>query len=245
MEAILFVCHGSRVKKANEQAASFVQSIMKKINVPIQEIAFLELASPTIAEAFKECVYKGAKRIIVIPVLLLTAKHVKEDIPREINQLMSLFPGISTIIGKPIGVHEGIIDILVERMDKTGIPSEKNASVLLVGRGSSDPEVKSDLLQIGELLKNRIKKNIGVCFLAAANPTFQEGLNWAKNDQTKQIFIIPYLLFQGVLIKQMEQAIEEIRLDNESNWILCPPIGYHPNLGKIIVEQIQELRKPF
>ncbi|MEM5594965.1 CbiX/SirB N-terminal domain-containing protein [Niallia circulans] len=79
MEAILYICHGSRVKEASEQAVSFIEKCMK-INgfKGIQEYSFLELSDPSIEEGFQKCVEKGASTIYIIPVLLLTAAHAKK-----------------------------------------------------------------------------------------------------------------------------------------------------------------------
>ena len=60
MEAVLYICHGSRIREASEQAISFIHQVMKKVNIPIQEIGFLELSEPTIAQSFERCVDKGA-----------------------------------------------------------------------------------------------------------------------------------------------------------------------------------------
>ena len=60
MKAVLYICHGSRIGEANEQAISFIHQVMKKVDIPIQEIGFLELTEPTIAGSFERCVKKGA-----------------------------------------------------------------------------------------------------------------------------------------------------------------------------------------
>ena len=52
MKAVLYICHGSRIREANEQAISFIQQVMKRVDIPIQEIGFLELSEPTIAARF-------------------------------------------------------------------------------------------------------------------------------------------------------------------------------------------------
>ena len=181
MEAILYICHGSRVKEASEQAVSFIHQMMKKVDAPIQEIGFLELSEPTIAQSFEHCVKKGVTNIIVIPILLLTAAHAKEDIPKELAKLQSRFPDVKVKIGQPIGVHEKMIDIILERIADTNIPLKDDAIVLLVGRGSSDPDVKRDLAQIGKMLKQRLAiKQVEVCFLTAAEPSLERGTRMGK-----------------------------------------------------------------
>lgn len=83
MQAILYIAHGSRVKEGVEQAVNFLQGVQQEVTVPIQEICFLELATPTIAEGIASCIRKGATAIAVMPILLLAAQHAKHDIPKE------------------------------------------------------------------------------------------------------------------------------------------------------------------
>ena len=155
MKAVLYICHGSRIGEANEQAISFIQQVMKRVDIPIQEIGFLELTEPTIAGGFERCVKKGATTIIAIPILLLTAAHAKIDMPNELTNLKLRFPDVEVKFGQPIGVHEKMIDLLLERVADTKIPIKEDSKVLLVGRGSSDPDVKRDLTRIAKMLEQR------------------------------------------------------------------------------------------
>lgn len=244
MNAILYICHGSRVKEASEQAVSFVGQIMKKVEVPIQEVAFLELSQPNVAQAFERCVKKGATNIVVIPVLLLTAAHAKKDIPEELALQQQRFPNVRVNLGSPIGVNDQMIDLLLEKISATGLPLTQEDSVLLVGRGSSDPDVKRDLNLIGEKLKQKANVDkVEVCFLAAAKPTLQEGIQSVQDSHSNHVFVIPYLFFTGILMKTIQKAIEKAKNEPNAKWVLCDYLGYHPIIEKIFIEQINELLK--
>lgn len=243
-EAILYICHGSRVSEASKQAISFIHQVMKKVDHPIQEIGFLELSEPTLAESFESCVKKGVTKIIAIPILLLTAAHAKEDIPEELAKLQLNFPHVEVKLGKPIGVNEKMIGLLLEVIAETNIPLKDDVTVLLVGRGSSDPDVKRDLTTIGNLLEKRSAiKRVEVCFLTAAEPSLQQGIRWAKESGSQQVFVIPYLFFTGILMKKIEKSLKKISEDPTPQFILCPYLGYRPIIEEIIHEQIIELQR--
>ena len=89
--------------------------------------------------------------------------------------------------------------------------------VLLVGRGSSDPDVKRDLTRIGEMLEQRSPvKRVEVCFLTAAKPSFQESLEEAKRSGAKQVFVIPYLFFTGILMGKIEKFHQKGKYRSEN-----------------------------
>ena len=141
MDAVLYVCHGSRVKKALIRQLLLLKDV-KNLDVPIQEVCFLELAYPTIEQGFEACIEQGATRIAIVPLLLLTAAHAKHDIPEEIHKVYERYPQVEVLYGEPFGVDERIVDILVERINETNVDKHEDSMVLLVGRGSSDPAVK-------------------------------------------------------------------------------------------------------
>ncbi len=241
MEAVLYICHGSRVKEAVEQAVSFIESCKSEISAPIQEVGFLELAEPSIEEAFRSCIERGAKKITAVPVLLLAAAHAKEDIPKELSRLKELFPDVDVKLAQPFGVHSGLINILIERIKETEQEITDDSIVLLVGRGSSDPDVKVDLGKIAEMLKQSLRiKRVDTCYMAAASPSFEEGMKIAIESGAKRIFVIPYLLFTGILMKKIEKTIKTIHQNPQQKVILCNYLGYHPILKNILQARITE-----
>lgn len=242
MNAVIYICHGSRVPAAREQAIAFIERCMYQSIAPIQEYCFLELAAPTIEAAFKSCINKGARTIAVVPVLLLTAAHAKKDIPNELARIGSLFPGVTIKYGYPISVHPKMIEPLVERISEIGEPITDYSMVLLVGRGSSDPDVKRDLNRIAALFKERTGiAHVDTCFLTAATPSLEDGLQAAGKSNYDKIFVIPYLLFTGILMKHINKMIATHPYSRK--FYLCNYLGYHSSIENILVEKASELLK--
>ncbi|MFY4773817.1 sirohydrochlorin chelatase [Metabacillus sp. RGM 3146] len=237
-QAILYICHGSRVKKARDEAVDFIQECQKTISVPIQEISFLELAEPSIAEGFETCIQKGATQIAVVPLLLLTAVHAKKDIPREIAKLHKKYPDISITYGKPIGVQESMADAVYEQMNDA-MTDKQDTRVLLIGRGSSDPDVKRDMMILAELLKERYELSaVDVCFLTAAEPSFETKLAEMNHVSESNILVVPYLLFTGLLMKGIEKEIKQMKTDK--NIMLCSYIGYSHHVRQAFSKRVHE-----
>ncbi|KMY53975.1 sirohydrochlorin ferrochelatase [Bacillus sp. FJAT-27231] len=239
MKAVLYICHGSRVKKGRDEAFAFIERAKPFIDIPIQEACFLELAEPTIEQGVSRCVAQGATEIIVFPFLLLAAGHAKKDIPVELEKVQFAFPSVVFHYAKPLGVHEAMVDILVERMKETGQPIMPDASVLIVGRGSSDPQTKEDFAAIRDLFRNKTKLlDVNIGYLAAAAPSFKEELVRIHQQMPVQLWVLPYLLFTGILSKTMEKEIRS--LDSQESIILTKCLGYHSSIRNIMKERIRE-----
>ncbi len=63
MKAVLYVCHGSRVKEGREQAIEFVNKCKHELSYPVQETCFLELSEPDIFEGITKCVKRERMKL--------------------------------------------------------------------------------------------------------------------------------------------------------------------------------------
>ncbi|OQM47305.1 sirohydrochlorin chelatase [Anoxybacillus sp. UARK-01] len=240
MQAVLYVCHGSRLAKACEEAIAFVEQCKMSTDFPIQEICFIELADPDITTGIEICVKKGATSIIVIPILLLAAGHVKQDIPEAIQKARQRYPFLQILLDEPFGIHEKMVSIIIERMMESAVSLHERAMILLVARGSSDPDTKSAMKTIAGMLQQKTNvSRVDVCFLAAAAPSLEDALQAAKQSSYQTIFVVPYLLFTGVLMKKIEQRLRSLT-SSDQQWVLCGYLGYHPFLKELIKEKLQK-----
>lgn len=243
MEAILYICHGSKGREGRKQTVSFIKECISHNKTEIQEYGFLEWASPSIEEAFERCVSRGASNIKVIPLLLLTAAHAKRDIPEVLSKLNKKSPNITVQYGRPIGVHTKMIEIIAERLYEKCDHIPGTSCVLLAGRGSSDPDVKRDLSTIAEMVRQKIEVHSVVdCYLHGAVPSFSKALQKAVESEAEEIYIIPYLLFTGKLLISMKKTIRGIAKNTTKSIILCDSLGHHPNINWILKERMQELK---
>lgn len=241
MQAVLYIGHGSRVAAGAEEAIQFIEGAKPLVDCPIQEICFLELTAPSVDEGIRKCVERGATKIAVVPILLLTAHHANEDIPLEIAKGQRKYPDVVFTYGKAFGIHPKIIHSLLDRVIEQNVPITKDAQVLLVGRGSSDVAVKRDLTTIAELLRNQYPfRQVDVCFLYGASPSFDEAIQQLQETSVAQVFIIPYLLFTGILMKGIEKKLKGLS-SSQQQFILCESLGYHPYIQEVLVERVQEL----
>lgn len=80
--AILLLDHGSRHAEANATLEGLAALVRERAPGFICCTAHMELASPTIAEAFEACARMGASEVVVVPIFLAPGRHAREDVPR-------------------------------------------------------------------------------------------------------------------------------------------------------------------
>ncbi|KAK7266486.1 hypothetical protein RIF29_19130 [Crotalaria pallida] len=115
-DAVIIVDHGSRRTESNLMLNEFVEMFKNKTGYEIVEPAHMELAEPSIADAFQSCVQQGAHRIIVSPFFLLPGRHWNQDIPSLSAEAAKKHPGVSYIVTAPLGLHELLVDVMDDRI---------------------------------------------------------------------------------------------------------------------------------
>lgn len=249
MDAVLFVGHGSRDPEGNGELLRFTGRVAEHLSMPIIETCFLELAEPGIPRGIARCAERGARRILVVPVMLFFAGHVKIHIPLAIREAAERYPEIAFAYGRPVGVEEEVLPIL-ERRIRSVIPSVKGrdrreTAVLLVGRGSSDAEANGDLYKIARLLWERVPiRWVEVAFIGVTDPRLDEGVERCVRLGSRNIVILPYFLFTGVLIKRMREKMEEFHLRYPGVSVsMAPYLGLDEGLIDIFLRRVRETKQ--
>ena len=114
--AILLMAHGSRSPEANDAAREIAARVKKMTGFDIVEVSFREQHLPNIQEGVDRCVEQGAQRILLVPYFLYMGAHVLEDLPEELAVAKERHPGIEMVLGKHLGVHDKLAEIVVERI---------------------------------------------------------------------------------------------------------------------------------
>ncbi|XP_039142809.1 sirohydrochlorin ferrochelatase, chloroplastic isoform X2 [Dioscorea cayenensis subsp. rotundata] len=116
-DAVIIVDHGSRRQESNLMLNEFVSMFKARTSYEIVEPAHMELAEPSIRDAFKLCVQQGAKRIIISPFFLFPGRHWNQDIPALAAEAAEDHSGISYIVTAPLGLHESLVDVVNDRIN--------------------------------------------------------------------------------------------------------------------------------
>lgn len=94
--------------------------VARQGNFELVEPAFLEQASPDLAGGVACLVERGAGRILVIPYFLTLGIHLQRDLPRIVERLSSIHPGVEIRVTPPLDGHPALAQILLERAWNAG-----------------------------------------------------------------------------------------------------------------------------
>ncbi|MBU0701015.1 precorrin-8X methylmutase [bacterium] len=118
MEAIILLGHGSRLTEANKTLKQMALMVKELGNIAMVEIGFLQFVKPDFFDAVSACVSNGAGKIIVHPYFLYRGRHFEEDIAEMITVVQKRYPEVEFVLTEPLGVHENIARVVLERAMK-------------------------------------------------------------------------------------------------------------------------------
>ncbi len=225
MTALLVVGHGTRDETGAAQFRAFTQRVARRAaeraDVSADAVAggFIELSPPPVRDAVDELVRAGHSDLVAVPLILLAAGHAKGDIPASLARERARHPGLRTRYARPLGVHPVLLKLLRERLATSSQPQPD--AVLLVGRGTTDPDANSDLYRAARFLWETTRQSgfefVEPAFVSLARPSVAEGLDRLRRLGARRVTVLPYFLFQGVLpdriIDQSRRAAGELGLD--------------------------------
>ncbi len=244
-DVVLLVGHGSREQSGNDEFLKFCDVITTHLGPERVETCFIELTTPLVPESLDRCVGLGARRVIVLPVILLAAGHVKVELPHELDEAKERHLGVEFLYGRHIGLDPLVIDIMRERLADVEREADwppEDTAILVVGRGSSDPDANSELYKLARLLwESRRYPWVESCFIGVTSPSLPEGLARCAALGARRIIAVPYFLFTGVLIPRIHRIVNEFSAGHAGIVVrVSDYLNGHPKLITVLQNRKRE-----
>lgn len=245
-EAIVLMAHGSRDVEGADEFLTFVSRLSSRLALPVYP-GFLELSDPPLVTAIDKAVQAGARTIVAVPWLLLAAGHVKNDLPAAIQWARRRYPQVVIRYGTPINVQPELLSVLGDRLaavdPDNGVGSPETA-VLLVQRGSSDPEANAEVHRAARLLwEGRNYGTIEVAFSGITRPSVSEGLRRCLALGARRVLVVPYFLYTGVLVKRISTIVAEIAATHRAcEFRVAQHLGQDSRLDLLAQHMIEQTR---
>jgi sirohydrochlorin cobaltochelatase len=203
--ALLVAGHGSQDAAAAVELLALADRVRALDPGLALACGFIELSPPPLSVACADLVAQGATEVVVVPVMLLAAGHVKDDVPALLARLRRQHPGVRFRYARELGIHPDLLAVVDERLDAAVPAAERpGTAVLLCGRGSSDPDANADLHKVARLLwEGRPWPLVEACYVGITDPRLPAGLERCRRLGARRIVTVPYFLFTGRLVERI------------------------------------------
>jgi precorrin-8X/cobalt-precorrin-8 methylmutase len=245
--AIVLAGHGSRDPDGVNEFLNLVQLLRERANGRHVTHGFLEFATPTIDTAVQAAIDAGHQRIVMVPGVLLAATHAKNDMPSELHALQQAHPGVEFHFGAAMDLHPKLLQLCQERIIDAEAQSGQTVAradtcLVVVGRGTSDPDANSEISKLTRMLEEGMGFGTSfVCYAGTAKPLVADGLKAAALLGHKRIVVLPYFLLDGVLVKRIYSAVDDLQARHPELEVLKSGyLGVHPHVADVFLERAQE-----
>ena len=119
-----------------------------------------------------------------------------------------------------------------------------NKALLLIDRGSREPEAKEELAQLCTMIRDESEYTyVDHCFLEVIPPYIEEGINKCISNNVDSITVMPYFLYPGMKLKDSVKKTARICYDRKIKVVITKPLSYHSTLELLIRDRIRLARK--
>lgn len=246
----LLVGHGTRRVAGQAQLREVFVQFEQLMTPAISRFAFLELADPDIPTAIEELSKSGIDKLITVPVLLFSAGHAQQDIPKAVESACRSHGLECLSQTEPFESADAIQELSARRFREAVCGQEclttgscsgqycSQTSLTMIGRGSSSDSATEKMRAFTRrrISKTRVHSH-ETAFIHAQTPDVSTALAAMRNQQQALKVVQPHLLFEGQLMDDLRDQVDrQQEHDADSRWIITQPLGADAKLSNALAE---------
>ena len=247
----VMICgHGSRSKSAVTEFATLAEKLDPKFPDWPVEYGYLEFATPVIKTGLDKLREQGVNHVLAVPGMLFAAGHAKNDIPSVLNTYAAEH-GITIQYGRELAVDLKMLSAAGERVNQAiekadrenGVVERHDTCLVVIGRGSSDPDANSNVSKIARMLVESL--GLGWCetgFSGVTFPLVEPCLEHVTKLGFKRIIVFPYFLFSGILIDRIYGFTDEVAArHSDVEFVKAGYLNDHDDVIATFADRVNEI----
>ena len=247
-ETILLVGHGSREKSGNDEIEAFAAQWRERQPGWRIEVCFIEFSEITMSEGLRRAA-ESARRVIVVPLILNAAGHVKMDVPQAIDGARLKYPMVQFLYAPHLTACDPILAILQRRlkdaMQALDMPDPTTTGVVILGRGSSDRQANGDMAKMARwLMEETDHELVDLAFTGITYPRLEKAVQRQGLLGMKQVVVLPYYLFNGTLVERIARQVEHLKAQYPTiRFVSTRYFGFEPEIFALLEQRVDDLRR--
>jgi len=110
--AVIVFAHGSRDARWREPVEAVARRMAELSPEVAVACAYLELVTPDLPTGVERLMADGARAVHVVPLFLGVGKHVREDLPRLVDELRARHQDVDFSLAPAVGETPEVVDLL-------------------------------------------------------------------------------------------------------------------------------------
>lgn len=246
-DTILLVGHGSREASGNEEIHAFVVQWRARQPAWRIELCFIEFAPPSLHDGLLQAA-KTARRVLVLPLILNAAGHVKMEIPEAIEHAREHCPDTEFLYGPHLTACDPVLAILKRKlrqaMTELDMPDPRTTGVVLLGRGSSDRQANGEMAKMARWLQEETDHElVDLAFTGITWPRLERVVQRQALLGMTQIVVLPYYLYTGTLMQRIGRQVAHLRSQYPHiRFAQSLHFGFEPEIFELLEQRVTDLQ---
>jgi sirohydrochlorin cobaltochelatase len=247
-DTILVVGHGSRDANGNREIEEFTRRWRARHPGWAIQLCFIEFADTLLPEGLDRAA-TGARRVIVLPLILNAAGHVKMEIPEHLEAARLRHPKTEFIYAPHLGAGDPILAILKRRLQQAlrelDMPDPTTTGVVLLGRGSSDRMANGEVAKMARWLQEEGDHElVEIAFTGITWPRLERVVQRQAQLGMRQIVVLPYYLFTGTLIERIKRQVEHLKIQYpQVRFARGDYFGFENEIFELLDERVHAIQR--
>jgi|GEM_PF-40037 siroheme synthase, N-terminal domain len=240
--SLVIAGHGTRVNAGAAAAADLVTHVRRLLPGVRVEAGFVELTEPSIDAALDDVLAESG-RAVVVPLMIGSGGHVRDDIPSAIELSRARHREAKVAYTRHLGAPAPLLAAVRERIDAArGDWASADTDVVLVGRGCSIAEANADHVRLSRLIfETGGYRQVAPAFIQVTRPALPEALAQAAASGSRRIVVMPHFLFTGRLDQWVHQQTADFAAAHpEVEVRVASVIGACAQLAEVVVQRYRE-----
>ncbi|MFV1982809.1 MAG: sirohydrochlorin chelatase [Thiohalomonadales bacterium] len=247
---VLLVGHGSRDKNGNIEIEKFSKEWQARNSEWDITTCYIEFADILLDDgldiAADIATTNKSNKVIILPLILNAAGHVKMEIPFHINKARERHSQINFVYARHIGAAEPILAILKRNLTKAlasiEMPDPHSTGVIILGRGSSDQFANGELAKMARWLFEKTEHDaVDIAFTGITYPRLETVVQRQKLIGKTQIVILPYYLFTGTLMERIKRQTSRLQQQHPViSFALSNYFGFENEIYELLSARVKQ-----
>ncbi len=184
--ALLAISHGTASPAGQAAVAALVAAVAERLPEVAVRLGHVDVQQPDVAASLDAL--PPDQPAVIVPLLLSAGYHVRVDLREQSSGHADV------AISPALGPDPRLVDVLADRL--SALRPDGDDAVVLAVAGSSDDRANEDCRVTARMLSERLGRDVGVGFLAAAEPRLGDAVAAARQG-ARRVVVANYLLAPG------------------------------------------------
>ena len=248
-DTILLVGHGSREGAGNIAIEKFATQLRQRQPNWHIEVCFIEFAPVLLKKGFDHAAAHAATatgKVLVLPLILNAAGHMKGDIPRAMQAARERHPHVQFDCAPHVGANDTMLQIvrrnLTNAMAQLDVPDPSTTGVIVLGRGSSDRKANGEMAKMARWLWEECDHElVDLAFTGITYPRLERVVQRQVQLGMSQIVVLPYYLFTGTLLLRIERQMQHLAKQYpQVRFAHSGCMGFEPELFDLLAQRVEK-----